>query len=146
MTKKAARKGKAVKTTAATASAAVKKPHRWRPGTVARRETRKWVTGKKKDPIAKAPFSRKVRSIATAVGGDLGHMSDPEGKGKPFSPDNIRFTPQALDAFREYIISFMQARLASARIVQRGSTHRVTLKPQDLRVANAICDMLGGRA
>jgi len=48
----------------------VKKPHRWRPGTVALREIRKYQ--KNTDLlIRKAPFQRLVRELACAIKSDL---------------------------------------------------------------------------
>ena len=48
----------------------VKKPHRWRPGTVALREIRKYQKGTDL-LMRKAPFQRLVREIACGIKSDL---------------------------------------------------------------------------
>ena len=56
------KKSKAPKTT--TGATGVKRSHRWRPGTVALREIRKYQKGTEL-LIQKAPFQRLVRELAT---------------------------------------------------------------------------------
>ena len=63
-------------------------PHRWRPGTVAKREVKK-IQKSDKMLLQKAPFAREVRDIAAKFGGDL------------------RFTQKALTVLQEYIESDM---------------------------------------
>ena len=69
LAKKAARKS-APPRKSAPATASVKKPHRYRPGTVALQEIRRFQ--KATDlMIKKAPFSRLVMEIATEFKGDM---------------------------------------------------------------------------
>ena len=76
---KAPRKALATKTARRSAPVAggVKKPHRYRPGTVALREIRRYQGGKHATEllICKAPFQRLVREIAQDFKSDLRFQS-----------------------------------------------------------------------
>ena len=102
----------------APATGGVKKPHRYRPGTVALREIRKYQ--KTTDwLIRKLPFQRLVREIAQEFKNDL------------------RFTSQALAAVHEaseaYLISlFEDTNLCAIH------AKRVTIMPKDMQLARRI--------
>jgi histone H3 len=96
----------------------IKKPHRFRPGTVALREIRRYQKSTE-NLIRKAPFQRLVREIAHDFKTDL------------------RFGSSALGALQEssesYIIGlFEDAYLATVH------AKRVTLLPKDLWLAHRI--------
>jgi len=96
----------------------VRKQHRWRPGTVALREIRKYQKSTEM-LIRKAPFQRLVREVARDVKTEL------------------RFQSSALDALQEateaYIVNvFEDAQLCAIH------AKRVTLMPSDVRLAIRI--------
>ena len=100
------------------ATGGVKKPHRYRPGTVALREIRKYQ--KNSDLLIKRlPFQRLVKEIALK-----------------FKLD-IRFQSPAIHCLQEaaeaYIVSVMEDTQAVA--IHAG---RSTIKPEDMRLANRI--------
>jgi histone H3 len=99
----------------------VKKPHRFRPGTVALREIRKMQ--KTVDPvIPRLPFERLVREIAQEQG---------------LSDDGYRFQRSAVDALREageaYIIGLLEDGQLEALHAKR-----ITLFARDLQLARRI--------
>lgn len=132
-TKQTARKstgGKAPRKRLATAAASrqdpsgrVKKPHRYRPGTVALREIRRYQ--KSTDLLLrKLPFQRLVRDITADIKNDL------------------RFQRQALLALQEaseaYLVSvFEDANLCAIH------AKRVTVMPKDIQLARRIRGELG---
>ncbi|KAK7695238.1 histone H3 [Cerrena zonata] len=111
---KAARKTAA----AATATGGVKKPHRFRPGTVALREIRRYQKSTEL-LIRKLPFQRLVREIA-----------------QDFKTD-LRFQSSAVMALQEaaeaYLVSlFEDTNLAAIH------AKRVTIQPKDLALARRL--------
>ena len=128
-TKQSARKsvgGKAPRKHLATAAArktspatgGVRKPHRYRPGTVALREIRRYQNGRKHGTellIRRMPFQRLVREIA-----------------QEFKPD-LRFQSTAILAIQEaseaYLVSFFEATQLSAIHAKR-----VTILPKDMQL------------
>ncbi|GAW04075.1 histone H3 [Lentinula edodes] len=106
---------KAARKTAATATGGVKKPHRFRPGTVALREIRRYQKSTEL-LIRKLPFQRLVREIA-----------------QDFKTD-LRFQSSAVMALQEaaeaYLVSlFEDTNLAAIH------AKRVTIQPKDLALA-----------
>ncbi|KIY63655.1 histone 3 [Cylindrobasidium torrendii FP15055 ss-10] len=118
---KAPRKQLAAKSAArktATATGGVKKPHRFRPGTVALREIRRYQKSTEL-LIRKLPFQRLVREIA-----------------QDFKTD-LRFQSSAVMALQEaaeaYLVSlFEDTNLAAIH------AKRVTIQPKDLALARRL--------
>ncbi|KAG8932941.1 histone H3 [Tulasnella sp. 419] len=114
--KQLASKGAAKKT--APSAGGVKKPHRFRPGTVALREIRKYQKSTEL-LIRKLPFQRLVREIA-----------------QDFKTD-LRFQSSAVMALQEaaeaYLVSlFEDTNLAAIH------AKRVTIQPKDLALARRL--------
>ena len=105
-------------TKGARATVAVRKPRRWRPGTVALREIRKYQ--KSVDPlIRKIPFQRLVREIAYDF------------------KDEIRFQSAALLATQEAAESYLVSTCEDAHLCAIHAK-RVTLFPKDIGLACRI--------
>ena len=98
-----------------TKPAAKKKAHRWRPGTVALREIRKYQSTTE-NLIAKAPFVRLVREITMGL------------------KDNLRMRVSALAAIQEASEMYVVSLLADANLCTVHAK-RVTLFPKDLILA-----------
>ncbi|KAI0057200.1 histone H3 [Artomyces pyxidatus] len=116
--KQLAAKSSARKTAAAAATGGVKKPHRFRPGTVALREIRRYQKSTEL-LIRKLPFQRLVREIA-----------------QDFKTD-LRFQSSAVMALQEaaeaYLVSlFEDTNLAAIH------AKRVTIQPKDLALARRL--------
>jgi len=96
----------------------VKKPHRYRPGTVALREIRKYQASTEL-LIRRKPFERLVREISTEMKSD------------------IRWQTSAVLALQEaaesYIVSIMEDTLLCAIHAKR-----VMIKPKDMQLARRI--------
>ncbi|KAK0242787.1 histone H3 [Armillaria gallica] len=116
--KQIAAKSAARKTSVSAATGGVKKPHRYRPGTVALREIRRYQ--KSTDLlIRKLPFQRLVREIA-----------------QDFKTD-LRFQSSAVMALQEaaeaYLVSlFEDTNLAAIH------AKRVTIQPKDMALARRL--------
>ena len=96
----------------------VKKPHRYRPGTVALREIRKYQ--KSTDLlIRKAPFQRLVREIAIEIKSDL------------------RFQSTAVLALQEAAEAFLVKLFEDANLCCIHGK-RVTIMPKDIQLARRI--------
>ncbi|PVF93263.1 putative HHT1-histone H3 [Serendipita vermifera] len=109
---------KQARKTAPTITAGVKKPHRFRPGTVALREIRRYQKSTEL-LIRKLPFQRLVREIAQDYKTDL------------------RFQSSAVMALQEaaeaYLVSlFEDTNLAAIH------AKRVTIQPKDLQLARRL--------
>ena len=99
-------------------SGGIKKPHRYRPGTVALREIRKYQ--KSCDLlIRKLPFSRLVREIAQDFASDL------------------RFQPGALVALQEAAETYLVCLFEDTQLCAIHAK-RVTIKPADMQLARRI--------
>ncbi len=94
----------------------VRKPHRWRPGTVALREIRKQQASVKKC-LPKAAFERLVREVIAEV-----------------STSATRIKPEAIEALQQGAEDHIVALLQRS---QRYALHsrRVTLNDEDLKLA-----------
>lgn len=103
---------------AAGGSSGVKKAHRWRPGTVALREIRKFQKGTEL-LIRKAPFQRLVRELAT---------SQKEG---------LRFQSSAVLAIQEATESYMISLLSDTNLCAI-HTRRVTIMQRDVKLARRL--------
>ena len=100
---------------AAGASSGGKKAHRWRPGTVALREIRKFQKGTEL-LIQKAPFQRLVRELATT------------------QKEGLRFQSSAVQAIQEATESYVISLLADTNLCAI-HTRRVTIQPKDVQLA-----------
>ena len=98
-----------------TGSSGVKRAHRWRPGTVALREIRKFQRGTEL-LIQKAPFQRLVRELAAA------------------QKDGLRFQSSAVQAIQEATESYVISLLADTNLCAAHS-RRVTIQPKDVQLA-----------
>lgn len=96
----------------------VKKPHRYRPGTVALREIRKYQKSTEL-LIRKLPFQRLVREIARTC--------------KP----NVRFQSSAVLALQEAVEEYVTNLFADANLAALHS-NRVTIMPKDMALARRI--------
>ncbi len=101
-----------------TGSAGVKRAHRWRPGTVALREIRRYQKGTEL-LIRKAPFQRLVRELAT---------SQKEG---------LRFQSSAVLAIQDATESYVISLLSDTNLCAI-HTRRVTILPRDLTLARRL--------
>ena len=116
-TAKAALGSKKGAKTAAVASGA-KKTHRWRPGTVALREVRKYQKGTEL-LIRKAPFQRLVRELAAT------------------QKDGLRFQGSAVLAIQEATESYMTGLLSDTNLCAVHA-RRVTIMSRDLKLARRL--------
>ena len=117
---KAPRKQLATKSARKTAppTGGVKKPHRYRPGTVALRQIRRYQ--KSTDLlIRKLPFQRFVREIAMFVRGDL------------------RFSPASLLALQEASEAYLVGLFEDTNLCALHAK-RVTIMPKDIQLAQRI--------
>lgn len=96
----------------------VRKPHRWRPGTVALREIRQYQKSTKL-LLRKAPFQRLVREIAQDVNNDL------------------RFQSSALAALQEAAEAYLVDLFEDTNLCAIHAK-RVTIQPKDMQLANRI--------
>lgn len=99
---------------------AVKKPHRYRPGTVALREIRKYQKSTEL-LIKKLPFQRLVREIA-------GELTN--GK-------NLRFQSSAIGALQESAEAYLVALFEDTNLAAIHAG-RVTIQQKDIRLARRI--------
>ena len=102
----------------ARAAGGVKKPHRYRPGTVALREIRKYQKSTEL-LIRKAPFQRLVREIAQEFKTDL------------------RFQSTAVLALQEAAEAYVTSLLADSNLCAIHAK-RVTIMPKDIQLARRI--------
>lgn len=101
----------------------VKKPHRYRPGTVALREIRKYQ--KTTDLlIRKLPFQRAVRALTEK------HRRD-------YGQDPLRFQSQALLAMQEATEAYVIGLFEDTNICAIHAK-RVTVMPKDMQLARRI--------
>ena len=100
-----------------------KKPHRYRPGTVALREIRRYQKSTEL-LIRKLPFQRLVREIAQ----DLGKI-------------NIRFQSEAIMALQEALEAYLVGLLEDSNLCAVHAK-RVTIMPKDIQLA---CQIRGER-
>jgi histone H3 len=97
----------------------VKKPHRWRPGTVALREIRKYQASTDL-LIRKLPFMRLVREVA-----------------QDFQREDLRWTREALLALQEATEDYLVGIFEHANLVAIHAK-RVTIAPKDIQLARRI--------
>lgn len=123
---KAPRKQLATKTARKTAPATggVKKPHRYRPGTVALREIRKYQRSTEL-LIRKLPFQRLVREVAQDYKADL------------------RFQSNAIMALQEAAEAYLIGLFEDTNLCAIHAK-RVTIMPKDLHLARRIRGETGG--
>ena len=118
---------KAARKTAASGSGGMKKPHRYRPGTVALREIRKFqksvttlrLTFQTDLLIRKLPFQRLVKEIAQEFKSDL------------------RFQSQAILALQEAAEAYLVGLFEDTNLCAIHAK-RVTIMPKDMQLARRI--------
>ena len=117
---KAPRKNLATKASrySAPATGGVKKPYRYRPGTVALREIRRYQRSTEL-LIRKLPFQRLVREIAQDVKSDL------------------RFQASAIEALQQSAESYLVGLFEDTNLCAIHAK-RVTIMPKDLKLARRI--------
>jgi histone H3 len=108
----------ASKTKTAPDGTVIKKPHRWRPGTVALREIRKYQKSTEL-LIKKLPFQRVVREIAAPM------------------MDGIRFQSAALAALQEAAEAYLVGLFEDANLCAIHAK-RVTLMVKDIQLARRL--------
>lgn len=114
--RKVVNQGKAIAKQVALASVPkAKRQHRWRPGTVALREIRKFQESTN-TLIARAPFRRLVREVAASV------------------KETLRMSQTAVDALQEATEGYVTAVLSDSYLCAVHA-RRVTLMPKDLQLA-----------
>jgi len=109
----------------ATAGSGIKKPHRFRPGTVALREIRKYQKSSEL-LIRKLPFRRLVREIA-----------------KDFK-DDLRFQASALMALQEAAEAYLVGLFEDTNLAAIHAG-RVTIMPKDMLLVGRIRKTHGGK-
>ena len=114
----APKSAKKAKKAASASGAAVSKSRRFRPGTVALREIRRFQRGTEL-LLRKAPFQRLVREIAT---------SHKEG---------LRFQASAVAAIQEATESYVVSLLSDTNLCAL-HTRRVTIMPRDVQLARRL--------
>jgi histone H3 len=122
-TKETARKTKSlgskkVKKSKKTTTSGVKKAHKWRPGTVALREIRKYQKSTEL-LLRKAPFQRLVRELATA------------------HKDGLRFQSSAVQAIQESTESYIISLLSDTNLCAIHG-RRVTIMAKDVHLARRL--------
>ena len=110
--------GKTVPVTLEVEGTKVRKPHRFRPGTVALREIRKYQKSSEL-LIRRTPFIRLVREITQEFKGDL------------------RFQSSAFDALQEAAEAYLVSLFEDSNLCAIHGK-RVTLYPKDLQLARRI--------
>lgn len=122
-TKETARKAKSlgskkVKKSKKTTTSGVKKSHKWRPGTVALREIRKYQKSTEL-LLRKAPFQRLVRELATA------------------HKDGLRFQSSAVQAIQESTEAYIISLLSDTNLCAIHG-RRVTIMAKDVHLARRL--------
>lgn len=117
-TKKASKKVGKKKSTKSSNSSGVKKTHRFRPGTVALREIRRYQKGTEL-LLRKAPFQRLVREVAAA------------------HKDGLRFQASAVAAIQEATESYVVSLLSDTNLCALHA-RRVTIMPRDVHLARRL--------
>jgi histone H3 len=117
--------GKAVRSSAPT-TGGIKRPHRFRPGTVALREIRKYQHSTDL-VLRKLPFQRVVKEISQ----DLTRMTS------YFGASGVRFQSLALMALQEAAEAYLVGLFEDTQLcaIHAG---RVTIMPKDLHLARRI--------
>lgn len=104
---------------AGTKASIVKKPHRFRPGTVALREIRRYQ--KSTDMlIRKLPFQRLVREIAFEF------------------KEDVRFTVGSLTAMQDAAEAHLVKRFGDTNLTAIHA-RRITIMPKDMRLVAELC-------
>ena len=116
---------KAARKATARLHAGERKPHRYRPGTVALREIRKYQASTDL-LIRKAPFQKLVREIAQELYID-----------NEITVENLRFQSTSILALQEAGESYLVGLLEDANLCAIHAK-RVTLMPKDLQLARRI--------
>jgi histone H3 len=118
---KAARKCSGKRTGGSKSTGGVQKKHRWRPGTVALREIRKYQKSTNL-LIRRLPFQRTVRELSEAF---------------KINGQNVRFQSHALAAIQEAAEAYLTSLFEDVNLcaIHAG---RVTIYPKDILLARRI--------
>ncbi|QPB44421.1 Fused protein of histone H3 and histone H4 [Medusavirus stheno T3] len=130
----AAKKKSASKSPAKKAGLGVKKPHRFRPGTTAKRLAKKeQKLSSTKTTVRRAPFGRIVRAIAARSASQISGAS-----GKTIDLLAMRFSADAVDMLQQGVEQYMLGLMKSAALAAT-QAKRTTLMGKDItliRTAN----------
>ena len=111
----------------APATGGVKKPHRYKPGTVALREIRK-VQKSTELLVRKLPFRRLVRELAAsdavADGVESDHLTD------------VRFAPSATAALEKASDEYIEGLIERGELTD--AAKNVTILPKDIQLARRV--------
>ena len=121
----AARARAALSPKVAKATVRTRRPHRYRPGTVALREIRKYQRGTDL-LIRKLPFQRLVREVASGFGD-----GDGDGDG------DLRFQSSAVLALQEAAEAYLVGLFEDTNLCALHA-RRVTIYPKDMKLARRI--------
>ena len=118
-------------------SGGVKKPHRYRPGTVALREIRRFQKSTEL-LVRKAPFCKLVREIAGGV-----VLAGEERQNTPKIAANLRFQGSALLATQEATEAYATTLFDDAN---HAAIHakRTTIQPKDIQLVRHLRGERGG--
>ncbi|XP_043285032.1 histone H3-like [Venturia canescens] len=119
----------------APATGGVKKPHRYRPGTVALREIRRYQKSTEL-LIRKLPFQRLVREIAQDFKTDLRFQSSANFSSQDFKTD-LRFQSSAVMALQEASEAYLVGLFEDTNLCAIHAK-RVTIMPKDIQLARRI--------
>lgn len=108
----------------------IKKPHRFRPGTVAKREIRK-LTQSVHDLIPNAPFQRLVRDIASQLEFSKQIINNNENLGR--KPIGLRFKPSSIEALKAASQDFIINMFEKSDIYAKHAK-RETIMPDDINL------------
>lgn len=108
----------------------IKKPHRFRPGTVAKREIRK-LTQSVHDLIPNAPFQRLVRDIASQLDFSKQIINNNENLGR--KPIGLRFKPSSIEALKAASQDFIINMFEKSDIYAKHAK-RETIMPDDINL------------
>lgn len=118
------KKSKSTTKPKSTASVVAKKPHRFRPGTVAMREIRRYQKTTEL-LIPRLPFSKMVRKIALDLNTSQGNV------------DKVQFQANALVGLQEAAENYLVKLLEDSNL-NAIHANRVTLQPKDLQLAQRV--------
>ena len=120
-------RGVATRAASKSSTATVRKPHRYRPGTVALREIRRYQKSTEL-LIRKAPFQRLVREITQTLG---------EPSGFHLNLSEIRFQGSTVLALQEAAEAYHVGLFEDTNLCSMHAK-RVTIMPKDIQLARRI--------
>lgn len=114
------------------ASGGLKRPRRFRPGTVALRDIRRYQKGHQL-LVPRAPFVRLVRELTVKV------LENSSAKGAHWSidPRDARYNANAIEALREATEAYIVGLFEDTNLLAIHAK-RVTIMPRDMQLARRI--------